>query len=83
MLVVFLRLIWCLFPLQLQFRVVHLWLHGGGVCHRLSGSLGANIPLQSGRVHRGESALHGGELRLLRQVAYMWIISLPEQTFIS
>lgn len=58
-------------PLQSQLRAVDLRLHGGGVCHRLTGSLGSNVPAQSSRIHRGESALRGGTLLLLRQVTHM------------
>lgn len=60
------------FLLQLQFCVVYFRLHSGGFCHRLSGSLGTNIPLQSSRLHWGESSLWWGPVCLLRQVTYMW-----------
>lgn len=60
-----------LFRPQPQLRAVDPRLHGGGVRHRLSGSLGSDVPVQSSRGHRGASAVCGGKLRLLRQVTHL------------
>lgn len=65
-------LIRVVFLLQLQLCVVHFWLHSSGFCYWLSGSLGANVPLQSRCLHWRESSLRGGPVRLLRQVTRSW-----------
>lgn len=66
---IFIKTLKC-FSLQLQLRVVDLRLHGGGVRHRLSGSLGSDVPVQSGRGHRRASAMRGGQLCRHREVTH-------------